>query len=67
MKYYRITAGYAKTIRSDYYYAAEDDIKPREIKKWFEEKFSWLKVSDIKEIQKSEVEYLWGSLKRNSH
>ena len=67
MKYYRITAGYAKTIRADYYYAAEDDIKPREIKKWFEERFSWLKVSDINEIQKSEVKYLWGSLKQNSH
>lgn len=67
MKYYKIIAGYAKTIHSDYYYAVEDDIKPREIKKWFEEKFSWLKVSDINEIQKSEVKYLWGSLKRNSH
>ena len=63
MKYYKIIAGYAKTIHSDYYYTAEDDINPREIKKWFEERFSWLKVSDINEIQKKRSKIFVGKFK----
>lgn len=56
MKYFRVYAGYAKSRPpSKYDYKVDDDIKIKEIKKWFESTYSWLDVYKVEEISEDEA------------
>lgn len=58
MKYFAINAGYRK-IDIDklfYYVKCNDWVKPKDVKKWFKETFTWLDVYSVIECNKERYE-----------
>lgn len=58
MKYFAINAGYRKTDVDTlfYYVKCNDWVKPKDVKKWFKETFTWLDVYSVVECDKERYE-----------
>lgn len=65
-KYFRITADYRlnNPRKPTYDFCVKDNVTKNQIKKWFQETYSWLKVYNVEEITK-EVIHLFPTRKQD--
>lgn len=62
-KYFRVTADYRPNNpkKPTYDFCVKDNVTKRQMKEWFQQTYSWLKVYDVEEINKSEAsKYIFG-------
>lgn len=59
MKYYRITADYRPHGKHPTYdFCVDDNVTKKEIKAYFSNVYSWLKIFEVEEITKDEAQYV---------
>lgn len=56
-KYYRVTADYRQNNpkKPTYNFKVKDSVTKKQMKEYFEQAYSWLKVYEVKEIDESEL------------
>lgn len=65
-KYFRITADYRPNNpkKPTYDFCVKDNVTKKQMKNWFQQTYSWLKVYNVEEITK-EIAHLFPTRKEN--